>query len=763
MSAQLSVEGSLSDVNAYYGSSIVVDNTITVSSPTDITNASVLIATNYVAGDLLTIDISALSTALSDFNPATGRLTITGTGSAAQWQTVFRTVQFSTNSFSTGTRNIIFTIGNAIYNSSNGHYYEFVNTGNTWSAGKTAAETSSLFGLTGYLATITSIEENDFISNKLQSNGWIGCSDDYLQINAATGTTTYSDQSFSEGMWYWVTGPEKGVQFCQGNFPTTTITFSNWYDSEPNNAGDENYGQIYYADNGMWNDLIEDAILGNVVEYGGMAGDPGVDLVHSRNVIVVLPSITGNNATPAYFENNNNEYLVDGTFAFENVDFITDVTVNISQGFQSGDVLTYSGALPAGIIANYDAATGVFSFTGTASRVEWNDLLYTIAFKTTSSDQSSRKVTFNLGALPASSDGHFYKMSASQVIYYDIPNYIPWYESSLSDYMGMPGVSVNIQSLVENDFLKTKIPADFWLPLSDEYYMINEMIGTWTYNDQSETEGYFYWLAGSQKNTLVSTGAGGVMVPEAGVYNNWETAEPDNNGLYGHASFLSVANGKWYDETFYDEFDYLYKNVVIEYQALAGDPVLSTIFTKTLAHLSTLPVTLISFDIKKENKTVSAKWKTNNETNNSYFNIERSSDQSTFTSIGTVNANGNSRGQQYQFIDKLPLNGTSYYRLKQVDIGGNFKYSIVRQIEFNYAGKSQLFPTLAIDNIKINLGVTPTGITCSIINSAGYVMKQFKPSSSSFTVSVQSLQKGIYIFRIMNVNGEEENLRFIKR
>jgi hypothetical protein len=64
-------------------------------------------------------------------------------------------------------------------------------------------------GLQGYLATITSQEENDFIEQKLSADGWIGASDDFEQINIAAGSFLYADQGEAEGRWYWVTGPEK--------------------------------------------------------------------------------------------------------------------------------------------------------------------------------------------------------------------------------------------------------------------------------------------------------------------------------------------------------------------------------------------------------------------------------------------------------------------------------------------------------------------------------------------------------------------------
>ena len=49
----------------------------------------------------------------------------------------------------------------------------------TWTAAKAAAEASTLYGLTGYLVTITSAAENTFVSSKISANAWMGASDEY--------------------------------------------------------------------------------------------------------------------------------------------------------------------------------------------------------------------------------------------------------------------------------------------------------------------------------------------------------------------------------------------------------------------------------------------------------------------------------------------------------------------------------------------------------------------------------------------------------
>ncbi|MFM8931036.1 MAG: hypothetical protein ACKOS8_04040, partial [Gemmataceae bacterium] len=195
------------------------------------------------------------------------------------------------------------------------HYYEFVlASGITWDDANTAALARTYDGLQGYLATITSTQENTFAFSKVSGYGWIGASDDYRYINNALNSTTFANQAASEGKWYWVTGPEAGQQFWQGTSSGASVggRYNNWGSGEPNNAGNENFG--HFLNNGQWNDFAYNngSIAGYLVEYGGFAGNPssgggssGVVAAQGSFTITLVndtPSL-GGTSSAAYTEN----------------------------------------------------------------------------------------------------------------------------------------------------------------------------------------------------------------------------------------------------------------------------------------------------------------------------------------------------------------------------------------------------------------------------------------------------------------------------
>ena len=80
-----------------------------------------------------------------------------------------------------------------------------------------------------------------------------------------------------------------------------------------------------------------------------------------------------------------------------------------------------------------------------------------------------------------------------------------------------------------------------------------------------------------------------------------------------------------------------------------------------------LPVELINFKAALIENVININWITASETNNSHFEIERSSDGIEFSRIGTIAGHGTTiEVQTYEFMDIIPQKGVNYYRLKQV-------------------------------------------------------------------------------------------------
>jgi len=91
-----------------------------------------------------------------------------------------------------------------------------------------------------------------------------------------------------------------------------------------------------------------------------------------------------------------------------------------------------------------------------------------------------------------------------------------------------------------------------------------------------------------------------------------------------------------------------------------------------------LPIELVVFNAQKVEDMVQLNWTTASETNNDYFQVERSNNGIDFKSVLEVMGAGNSsRKIDYYELDREPLKTTAYYRLKQIDFDGQYSYSSI--------------------------------------------------------------------------------------
>ena len=121
-----------------------------------------------------------------------------------------------------------------------------------------------------------------------------------------------------------------------------------------------------------------------------------------------------------------------------------------------------------------------------------------------------------------------------------------------------------------------------------------------------------------------------------------------------------------------------------------------------------LPVELLSFEVSLDQGQVYLDWKTASEINNDFFEVQRSESGDNWEKIGKVVGNGTiNEVMEYDFVDKSPLFGKSYYRLRQVDFDGQFEYSPIVNVNNPFNGRRMeviLFPNpTSQHNIKLRV------------------------------------------------------------
>ena len=202
-----------------------------------------------------------------EFDANNGIFTLSGQATIAQYREALNRLFFTSTTVSFDQKTINITMSGVDFLVETGHFYQFFpQAGISWDAADAASQNQELFGLKGYLTTITTSSENKFILDRVSGTAWIGASD-----------------REQEGVWRWVTGPEGLEDLGRGRL--LNQGFTNWNDGEPNNSGDEDYAHMmdWSTPPGRWNDLRNEGAppgqyhpTGYIVEYGGMPGDPDI-------------------------------------------------------------------------------------------------------------------------------------------------------------------------------------------------------------------------------------------------------------------------------------------------------------------------------------------------------------------------------------------------------------------------------------------------------------------------------------------------------
>lgn len=173
----------------------------------------------------------------------------------------------------------------------------------------------------------------------------------------------------------------------------------------------------------------------------------------------------------------------------------------------------------------------------------------------------------------------------------------------------------------------------------------------------------------------------------------------------------------------------------------------------TLASLSSenpLPIELLSFNAVANSDQVDLLWATASERNNDHFTVERSANAVDFEPVVRVPGAGDSQSLlHYQDVDRAPLPGLSYYRLRQTDRDGTTEVSGMVPVFFHGA-KPDMTVLYAADGLYLEHGF-PVGSRLSLLDATGRVVAELPIAHEGLMrLPIEGLAHGAYVLRVTN-------------
>lgn len=272
------------------------------------------------------------------------------------------------------------------------------------------------------------------------------------------------------------------------------------------------------------------------------------------------------------------------------------------------------------------------------------------------------------------------------------------------------------------------------------------------------------WLMWPYNATACANISANTLAP---VSCNW------NSPCDGFTGMASVAPGAGFQTNFQptlnvtagDQFVICFSNYS---SALTSVPL--NFFGSADISCTPLPVELIGFIGEAKDGFNELHWTTLSEIHNSHFEIERSGNGEDFTKVGVVEGAGNSMSElSYRFNHYGFGNQMNYYRIKQVDFNGAYRYSEIIAISNDSAEGFKIvsaYPNPTSDMFSIQMYVVDADIfNIEIRELSGKSVRSFNNQSilkgyNVVDLPVEGLAKGVYYVTV--ANGSNNQLETIK-
>jgi hypothetical protein len=189
--------------------------------------------------------------------------------------------------------------------------------------------------------------------------------------------------------------------------------------------------------------------------------------------------------------------------------------------------------------------------------------------------------------------------------------------------------------------------------------------------------------------------------------------------------------------------------------------------TTTTGNTDTLQIvhtdSLSHFSANYSDRSVTLLWTMQKQSKTKLFSIEKSFNQSAFSSVKDVMATPNLPTENdYQYVDNSSLQKVNYYRLRMVDVNNNFYYSDTISVAGPDKRVILVYPNPAKGQLFLRLPENATDADVRIIDFKGAVVKTIKVTGTGdIPINTSQLQRGNYSI-VIHAGQMEKTVPFIK-
>lgn len=242
-------------------------------------------------------------------------------------------------------------------------------------------------------------------------------------------------------------------------------------------------------------------------------------------------------------------------------------------------------------------------------------------------------------------------------------------------------------------------------------------------------------------NNASYTQAGSTLLFKGGEGDGWNS----NNYVQNIASvsFFGGEGDGW------NSVNYTQNTPVVAFLGGAGDG-----WAGNYIIIVPLPITFLSFNARKQDKSSLLDWKMGEEKEVTSFDVERSINAVNFEKIGEVKQN-DANNKEYRFTDNLPFTGNNYYRLKVKKLDGSSEYTNTRVVYFDMRQQAviKLYPNPATEQVSVELPTDFLGLNTivNIYSASGAIVisrKVMGNQSAVLSLNISALAAGNYYLHV---------------